>query len=227
MTPTGQVLRESVAGLEVLEARGPGQRVRAASPRTPARARAAAARTRAPRAGIGLALAWHGAGFTGIGRGPSRQRGVAGADRRGPDPDPHRARPRWARARRRSFPSWWREALGIEPGRGRDRAQDTSIVPDSGPTVASRTAMVVGGLLIQAARAAAGPGRGGDRAAVRATRYRSFAQEHGPLRVDEQFAPYPGVQFDDATYTGDAYPASAGRPRWRRSRSTSTPARSR
>ena len=30
--------------------------------------------------------------------------------------------------------------------------QDTALVPDSGPTVASRTAMVVGGLLIQAAR---------------------------------------------------------------------------
>ena len=30
--------------------------------------------------------------------------------------------------------------------------QDTAIVPDSGPTVASRTAMVVGGLLIKAAQ---------------------------------------------------------------------------
>ena len=30
--------------------------------------------------------------------------------------------------------------------------QDTAFVPDSGPTVASRTAMVVGGLLIDAAR---------------------------------------------------------------------------
>ena len=29
--------------------------------------------------------------------------------------------------------------------------QDTALVPDSGPTVASRTAMVVGGLLIKAA----------------------------------------------------------------------------
>jgi CO/xanthine dehydrogenase Mo-binding subunit len=36
--------------------------------------------------------------------------------------------------------------------------------------------------------------------------HRSFAKSHGPLRVDEQFTPYPGVQFDDETYTGDAYP---------------------
>ena len=26
------------------------------------------------------------------------------------------------------------------------------------------------------------------------------------MRVDEQFTPYPGEPFDDATYTGDAYP---------------------
>jgi CO/xanthine dehydrogenase Mo-binding subunit len=27
------------------------------------------------------------------------------------------------------------------------------------------------------------------------------------MRIDEQFVPYPGVPFDDKTYTGDAYPA--------------------
>ena len=29
----------------------------------------------------------------------------------------------------------------------------------------------------------------------------------GPTRIDQRFEPYPGVQFDDATYRGDAYPA--------------------
>ena len=84
--------------------------------------------------------------------------------------------------------------------------QDTSIVPDSGPTVASRTAMVVGGLIIRAARRL--------RAQVEAVTdrpfadsYRDFAREHGGVRVDERFEPYPNVEFDDATYTGDAYPA--------------------
>jgi CO/xanthine dehydrogenase Mo-binding subunit len=62
--------------------------------------------------------------------------------------------------------------------------------------------MVVGGLLIRAADKL--------RARVEESTGRSFAssyREAGPLRVDEQFTPYPGVPFDDKTYTGDAYPA--------------------
>src|SRR6266436_8864434 len=33
------------------------------------------------------------------------------------------------------------------------------------------------------------------------------AATHGPTRVDQQFEPYPHVEFDDQTYRGDAYPA--------------------
>jgi CO/xanthine dehydrogenase Mo-binding subunit len=83
---------------------------------------------------------------------------------------------------------------------------DTSIVPDSGPTVASRTTMVVGGLLVYAARQlkAAVEGRTGRAFGLS---YVDDARDHGPTRIDEQFAPYPGRHFDDATYTGDAYPS--------------------
>jgi CO/xanthine dehydrogenase Mo-binding subunit len=85
--------------------------------------------------------------------------------------------------------------------------QDTAIVPNSGPTVASRTAMVVGGLVIKAARrlretveAATG--------APFAASYDTYARDHGAIRIDQRFEPYPGgTPFDDATYTGDAYPA--------------------
>src|SRR4029077_2574502 len=77
-TPTGQVLRESVAGEEVLERAAEAAeferlRTRLASERTgrvgsgtiPGSAlRAGVART---ASGIGIALAWHGAGFTGSG----------------------------------------------------------------------------------------------------------------------------------------------------------------
>ena len=86
--------------------------------------------------------------------------------------------------------------------------QDTAIVPDSGPTVASRTAMVVGGLLIKAARRlrAEVEERNGGRA-VRRRLPRRTPRLHGPTRIDQQFEPYPGVHFDDETYRGDAYPA--------------------
>ena len=49
------------------------------------------------------------------------------------------------------FPMLVASALGIEPSEVEMAPVDTSRVPDSGPTVASRTAMVVGGLVIKAA----------------------------------------------------------------------------
>jgi CO/xanthine dehydrogenase Mo-binding subunit len=104
------------------------------------------------------------------------------------------------------FPQLVGEALGIPDADVELADQDTAYVPDSGPTVASRTAMVVGGLLIKAAwrlreqvEAATG-GAFADTAAA-------YASEHGATRIDQKFEPYPGVGFDDATYLGDAYPA--------------------
>src|SRR4029079_9750902 len=36
----------------------------------------------------------------------------------------------------------------------------------------------------------------------------AYATDHGTTRIDQQYEPYPGgTPFDDATYTGDAYPA--------------------
>jgi CO/xanthine dehydrogenase Mo-binding subunit len=66
--------------------------------------------------------------------------------------------------------------------------------------------MVVGGLVINACRrlrAEVEARTGGPFAET----YAADAAEHGPIRIDQQFEPYPGVEFDDATYTGDAYPA--------------------
>ena len=104
------------------------------------------------------------------------------------------------------FPQLVADALGVTYDDVEIAPQDTAFVPDSGPTVASRTAMVVGGLLIQASQRlrdqveAATGGRF-------AETYRAHAAAAGPIRIDQQFRPYPGVPFDDATYTGDAYPA--------------------
>jgi CO/xanthine dehydrogenase Mo-binding subunit len=104
------------------------------------------------------------------------------------------------------FPQLVADALGVPFDAVDIAPQDTAYVPDSGPTVASRTAMVVGGLLIQAAgrlRAEVEAATGGPFA----TTYRDYATAKGALRVDQRFEPYPGVGFDDATYRGDAYPA--------------------
>ena len=199
-TPTGQVLSESVGGPEVLEAAAEAS----AFDRTHAQTRSMRdGRTEGARTatGIGIALAWHGAGFTGSGE--VKLASVASLELT----DDGRIRiltasTEMGQGTKTIFPQLVADALGVEYDEVEIAPQDTSIVPDSGPTVASRTAMVVGGLLIHAAEKL--------RAQVEAKTGRGFAEsyrEAGPMRVDEQFTPYPGDPFDDKTYRGNAYPA--------------------
>ena len=200
VTPTGQVLRESVGGIDVLEAAAEAAAFdrHAGQTRSFRRGRSDDARL---ASGIGLALAWHGAGFTGSGE--VKLASVASLELT----DDGRIRiltasTEMGQGTKTIFPQLVADTLGVEFGEVEIAAQDTSIVPDSGPTVASRTAMVVGGLLIRAAEKL--------RERVEAATGRPFAasyREAGPMRVDEQFTPYPGVPFDDKKYTGDAYPA--------------------
>jgi CO/xanthine dehydrogenase Mo-binding subunit len=203
VTPTGQVLRESVAGLEVLEAAAQASEYEGVAAHTKRARNGRAADARTAR-GIGLALAWHGAGFTGSGE--VHLASVASLELT----EDGRLRiltasTEMGQGTKTIFPQLVAETLEVEPDDVEIAPQDTSIVPDSGPTVASRTAMVVGGLLIKAAqrlRTQVEAATGGSFAAT----HQAYAVEHGPLRIDEQFTPYPGVQFDDETYTGDAYP---------------------
>jgi len=203
-TPTGQVLRESVAAVDVLEAAAEASDFARHSEQT-RRAREARHSGARVAAGIGMAMGWHGAGFTGSGE--VHIAGVAAVELT--DEGIVRvltAQTEMGQGTKTIFPQLVADELGLEPDAVETAPQDTSIVPDSGPTVASRTAMVVGGLIIKAARRL--------RAQVEAVTdqpfadsYHAFALEHGGLRVDEHFEPYPNVEFDDATYTGDAYPA--------------------
>jgi CO/xanthine dehydrogenase Mo-binding subunit len=200
VTPTGQVLRESVGGTEVLEAAAEASAFDTHRQRT-AEARELRSSGARLASGVGLALAWHGAGFTGSGE--VKLASVASVELT----DDHRIRiltasTEMGQGTKTIFPQLVADALGIEYDEVEIAPQDTSIVPDSGPTVASRTAMVVGGLLIHAAQEL--------RRQVEEETGRPFAdsyREAGPRRVDERFTPYPGVPFDDKTYTGDAYPA--------------------
>jgi CO/xanthine dehydrogenase Mo-binding subunit len=203
ITPTLQVLRSGVGGEEVLE------RAAEASEYDRGRARTAAARaSRTERdrtvRGIGLALAWHGAGFTGSGEAKmgsivSLELAADGAIR------VLTASTEMGQGTKTILPQLVAAELGVPVDAVAIAPQDTAIVPNSGPTVASRTAMVVGGMLIAAAR------RLRDEVEGRTGRpfaeaYRADAAAHGPTRIDQGFEPYPGVGFDDATYTGDAYP---------------------
>src|SRR6195256_228900 len=107
------------------------------------------------------------------------------------------------------------EALGL-PYEDVGIAQpDTNQVPNSGPTVASRTAMVVGSLVRSAALGIkqtliAGGMIGGSyspeefRAACR-----RHISEHGQLRSYARYEAPEGVVWDDEKYRGDAYASFA------------------
>jgi CO/xanthine dehydrogenase Mo-binding subunit len=107
------------------------------------------------------------------------------------------------------------DALGL-PYEWIEIAQpDTAAVPNSGPTVASRTVMVVGKLVESAVL---GIKQTLQRANFLDAKFTSqqfanacanFIATHGSLKSSVQYQPPPGVHWDDATYQGDAYCAYA------------------
>jgi CO/xanthine dehydrogenase Mo-binding subunit len=107
------------------------------------------------------------------------------------------------------------DALGIGYDRIEIAQPDTSAVPNSGPTVASRTSMVVGNLVETAAhslkRQLVESGLLCDACTevefVRACR--RYIETRGPLRSRSQYQAPPGLHWNDATYSGDAYGAYA------------------
>ena len=107
------------------------------------------------------------------------------------------------------------EALDLPYEDVRIAQPDTNQVPNSGPTVASRTAMVVGSLVRSAALGIkqtliAGGMMGGSYSAeeFRAA-CRRYIAEHGELRSLARYEPPTGVFWDDQTYRGEAYAAFA------------------
>jgi len=105
------------------------------------------------------------------------------------------------------------EALGLAYEDVTIARPDTSEVPNSGPTVASRTAMVVGKLV---ASAALGLKQTLIRAGLLKEAYtreefrsagRQFVAEHGPLRCLAQYEQPEGIHWDDQKYRGAAYAA--------------------
>ncbi len=162
------------------------------------------------RRGVGLATVLHGAGFTGNGEVYLNSK----VDVRGLSDgriEVLAASTEMGQGTNTVFTSIAANAAGYEPGDVVVAVPDTFNVPNSGPTVASRTVMVVGRLVERAIENLAGtvgaPGKGPPRGrALKA----AIAAWHGAnpgreLRGRATYEPPPGIRFDDKTYTGDAY----------------------
>jgi CO/xanthine dehydrogenase Mo-binding subunit len=108
------------------------------------------------------------------------------------------------------------ETLGIDYDAVEMGPPDTSVVPNSGPTVASRTSMVVGKLVHSAALGmkktlAASELLSGDSYTTEefVAAVRTYIARYGGLRAESRYEPPPGVLWDDEHYRGEAYAAYA------------------
>ncbi|MGA8594428.1 MAG: xanthine dehydrogenase family protein molybdopterin-binding subunit [Bryobacteraceae bacterium] len=105
------------------------------------------------------------------------------------------------------------EALGIKYDQVEICRPDTALVPNSGPTVASRTSMIVGKLVERAAydfkqtlRSQAGLSESYSPEEFSSC-VRNYLASSGPLRTRTQYKEPPGIHWDDQQYEGDAYGA--------------------
>ena len=105
------------------------------------------------------------------------------------------------------------ETLGLDYAQVEIARPDTREVPNSGPTVASRTCMVVG-KLVEAA--AIGLKQTLVKAGLLAENYSAeqfaaacatYISDFGPLKSFSQYQAPPGIFWDDEAYRGDAYGA--------------------
>ena len=96
------------------------------------------------------------------------------------------------------------EICRISPDLVHIHVPDTAAVPDSGPTVASRTTMIVGKLVERASSELRR--QLGDPADFESAAKQRF-NESGGLTVTVRYEPPPAIHWDDATFRGDAYAA--------------------
>jgi len=164
--------------------------------------------------GIGFACFLHGAGFTGSGEDYLASVVGIAATRRG------RVRILVAsteigQGTNTIFCQIAAEALGLAYDQVEIAQPDTANVPNSGPTVASRTCMIVGKLVESAALGLkqtlirSGLLEEGYTPAEFQRACREYIEKFGPLQSTSQYRPPPGIHWDEERYRGDAYGAYA------------------
>ena len=224
ITATGQQLTWSVGSEEVLNAAT--ERSNFFEKEQTIKAANKQASNRDKRRGIGLSFFFHGAGFTGSGE--AKMKAQAGVEITAEG----RARvlsgsTEIGQGTRTIFCQIVADELGVDYDHIEIEDPDTSRVPDSGPTVASRTTMVVGRVVQLAAReikdkltSFAAERFGAPEVRLIDGRFVAngnalasfeeiageYAAQHGELRAYARYASPPDIEWDDETYSGDAYP---------------------
>ena len=212
-TATGQILDGSASAAAVLERTVEAARYeekRAANARAADLPPCAFPDRPAPRRGTGLSLFMHGCGFTGSGEQKLLGRVTLTLVPDARVPGGVRARVFTAsteigQGMRTTFAQIAADALGLPYEAVEVPEQDTAAVPDSGPTVASRTCMIVGGVVAEAARALILKTSTVSGATLAERVEALVARGETPTATAVYESP-KGVEWDEANYRGSAYP---------------------
>ena len=145
--------------------------------------------------GIGLSLFFHGSGFTGGGEVKLASKASLALTGRGVQI--RVASTEIGQGTRTMHAQIVADTLGIPYDQVEVSVADTATVPDSGPTVASRTCMIVGRLLQRCAEDM--------RTRLGRLTPAAYWKKHGGFVVTKQYEKPPGLEWDDDTYRGDAY----------------------
>jgi CO/xanthine dehydrogenase Mo-binding subunit len=199
-TATGQVLKASVSAEEALD------RALARHEKFVKRKKSRANGDSVKR-GRGVALFFHGSGFTGGGE--AKLASKAGLALRKEGVEILVASTEIGQGTRTMLAQIVAETLGLPYERVITGDPDTARVPDSGPTVASRTCMIVGGILQRAAAQLKERLGGWESVAEFDKKARRFLKEHGALTIIEEYEHPKTIVWSDETYRGDAYQAYA------------------
>jgi CO/xanthine dehydrogenase Mo-binding subunit len=183
-TATGQILPDDTSALDVL---------RAAVRRTGFARKSK--KWQGTNKGIGLSLFFHGSGFTGIGE--MKLASKASLELTATGVRILVASTEIGQGTRTMHAQIVAETLKLPYDAVEVSEADTNRVPDSGPTVASRTCMIVGGLLQRAAEQMRRQLGGASPA--------NYFRTHGSLVITTQYQRPPGLEWNDDRYIGDAY----------------------
>jgi CO/xanthine dehydrogenase Mo-binding subunit len=223
---TGQVLKESVAARLVLD-----RAARLADFRK--KWRVARGGSATVRRGVGLTLYFHGGAFTGSGEMRIKGKAAVRLADDGESVDVLASTVEMGQGYATVIAQIAAATLQVDISRVRMVTPDTSCVPDSGPTVASRSTMVVGGIVKRACeslllslrklvayrckldlsvvRYAGGAfvDNKGARLETFASAGRKYLESGGGRVFEAVYEPPPGHRWDEETMQGDAYPCYA------------------
>jgi CO/xanthine dehydrogenase Mo-binding subunit len=170
--------------------------------------------------GIGISAFLHGAGFTGTG-----ENKIQGKIKVKLQPDGrvliYTVATEMGQGEQTTMNNIMAKALGIDRQQILLAKVNTDLVPDSGPTVASRTTMIIGSLLIEAAEEITKQlckklnsqykksfryDKGYFHSGKQSISFEEAAKIFSGMEVEKQYQHPPIIQFDDIHWKGDAYP---------------------